>query len=121
LDQPYFIDHNVLHIIFGFPIFDEDPMDSLIVKDAAQEEVYSRFGTHRGKQGVVIPEINNPSIWFATLLFYCKIICKCHKEECIIRVVLIMARCVQGLQMAWAPYFLNEFIINFFDVQYRGK
>jgi hypothetical protein len=73
-------------------------------KDASLEEVYSKYNTRRGKHNILIPAINDSIVWFATQLLACKIIHKCRKEECPIEVVLVVEHCIDGNQMAWAPY-----------------
>jgi hypothetical protein len=49
-------------MISRFPTSHEYPIDCIIAKDAAWEEVYSRFNTDKGKKGVVILEINNSNV-----------------------------------------------------------
>jgi hypothetical protein len=81
LDQLDLIDETMIHRVSSLPTFDKDPTDTLKKKDAAQEEVYSRFGTRRRKHKVVIPKITNLTILFTTQLLACKLIHKCRKRE----------------------------------------
>jgi len=89
-----------MHHISCLPTSDEDPKIILKEKYATKEEVYSRFGAHRGKRGLVIPNINNPIIRFTIMLLACKLIHKYRKYECTLEVVLTTEQCVGGTQMA---------------------
>jgi hypothetical protein len=80
LDQPYLIDQAIIHMISGLPTYGEDLTDSLREKHAPQEEVYSKYDTCRRKRGVVILEINDSIVRFATQILTCKLICKLWKE-----------------------------------------
>jgi hypothetical protein len=55
-----------MHRVLGLPISGEDLTSAIKAKYAAQDKVYTRFGMRRGKQRVVIPEINNMMARFAT-------------------------------------------------------
>ena len=50
----------------------------------------------------------------------CKFLRKCRKDQCSARVLKVAKICVAGVQMSWAPFLLNQFILDFREVQYRG-
>jgi hypothetical protein len=93
-----------MHKVSGLPLSGDNTTNSIREKDAAQEEVYTKFGMRRGKRRVVILEINNLTVMFATQLLACKLLRKCQRDECPIGVVLVFERCATGVQMCSIPY-----------------
>jgi hypothetical protein len=99
LDQLYLIDQAIIHRVSGLPTSSENPTNSLKEKDAPLEEVYSKYDTQRGKHGdILIPAINDSMVRFATQLLACKLIRKCRKEECPIRVILMAEHLLRGIR-----------------------
>jgi hypothetical protein len=48
--------------VLGLPTDRDDPTKEIKTKDAVHEEVYAKYGTHRGSRGVVIAEINDHKV-----------------------------------------------------------
>jgi hypothetical protein len=76
------------------------------------EEVKAQFGTNKGTEGLIIKDINDHATKFATKLIAFKLLRKCIKEEVPTRVIAIGAQCAKGVVFSWAPYLLNQFLID---------
>jgi hypothetical protein len=50
----------------------------------------------------------------------CKLLRKCRKEEAPSGVIAIAAQCTKVVVFNWAPYLLNQFLIDCRDVQDIG-
>jgi hypothetical protein len=50
----------------------------------------------------------------------CKLLRKCRKEEAPTGVITIVAQCAKGVVFSWAPYLLNQFLIDYRDAQDNG-
>jgi hypothetical protein len=57
-----------MYWVSGFSTSDDDLDNAIKDKYVAQEEIYIRFGMCRGKCGVIVPEINNPTVRFTGML-----------------------------------------------------
>jgi hypothetical protein len=47
LDKPYQVDTNTMSLVSGLPTKGDDPTKAIMDKDAMDEEVYTKYGTHR--------------------------------------------------------------------------
>lgn len=65
--------------------------------------------------------INDDNIKFVTQLMACKFLRKCHKDKCPTVAVKEAEMCVTGVKMRWAPFLLNQFIIDYKEVQIKGN
>jgi hypothetical protein len=108
MDKPYPIENNKMQWVSGLPTSGEYLVVTINEKDIKQEDIYTQFETCRGKSRVVIPDINDQLVRFATQLLSWKMILKCRKDEFPLGVVVNVEHCVGGVQMAWVQYFLNE-------------
>jgi hypothetical protein len=79
---------------------DEEPKKVWATKYASQNEVYAKYSKCRGMRGVVISKINALLVQFATQPLSCKILHNFSKDECPVRVVVAVERCLAGVQMA---------------------
>jgi hypothetical protein len=65
----------------GLPAKGYDLVEVIKAKDVTQEEVYTKYGTHKGSRGEVISYINDAIIWFAKQLLVEKLMHKYYKDE----------------------------------------
>jgi hypothetical protein len=57
---------------------------------------------------------------FPGKLLMCKMIRKCHREEAPAGVIAVAVQCAKGMMFSWAQYLLNQFLLDFHDVQDNG-
>jgi hypothetical protein len=50
----------------------------------------------------------------------CKLLRKCRKEEAPTGVIAVVVQCAKGVVLSWAPYLLNQFLIDCRDAQDNG-
>jgi hypothetical protein len=50
----------------------------------------------------------------------CKLLRKCRKEEAPTGVIEIVVQCTKGVVFSWAPYLLNQFLVDCRDAQDNG-
>jgi hypothetical protein len=55
---------NIMHTFLGIVAKGNDLSNTIEYKDAIEEEVYTKYGTHRGSRGEVISYINDVGVWF---------------------------------------------------------
>jgi hypothetical protein len=102
-------------MVTGLPLNRDDMIEVIMNKDATHEEVYAKYGTHRGKKGVVISKINDLKVQFSMLILAFKILHKCHKDEYPLVVIFIVKQCIEGVKIDWEIYLQNEFIQDFLE------
>jgi hypothetical protein len=84
------------------------------------ELVKAQFGTSRGNMGIVLKEINDNVMRFENNLMACNVLRKCRKEEAPARGIIVVAQCAKGVMFSWAPYLLNQFLVDCRDAQDNG-
>jgi hypothetical protein len=84
------------------------------------ELVKEKFGTSRGNKGIALKYINDNATRFANKLMDCKLLRKCRKEEAPVGVIIVVVQCEKGVMFIWAPYILNQFLIDCIDAQDNG-
>jgi hypothetical protein len=102
--RPVPIDFNMIAKLIGLPIdgvnpekyLNEKPKENFIV-----EEVKVKFGTDRGRMGMIIKNINDPATRFATNLMAYNLLRKFCKEEAPAGVVAVVAQCTKGTILSW--------------------
>lgn len=97
LDSKYPIDVETMPWVTGLLIREEETMKVLKTKDASHDDIYGKYATRRGTRDVVILEINDCWVHFATQLLVCKLLRKCRKDECLLGVVVAIECCVGGV------------------------
>jgi hypothetical protein len=123
MDRLVHIDVDLIEKIIGFPTSGVKPEDYLENKARDKEiaeEVKAQFGTNRGNRGIVIKDINDPAMRFSMKLMACKLLRKCRKEEAPTGVIAAVVQCTKGIVFSWAPYLLNQFLIDCRDAQDNG-
>jgi hypothetical protein len=68
----------------------DDPGNAIMDEDATQEEVYRKYGTHRGSRGAVVYDINDAKVRFSTRILSRKMLRKCDEDECRLGVIIIV-------------------------------
>jgi hypothetical protein len=117
------IDVDLIAKITGFlpsGVKPEDYLDNKARDKEIAEEVKAQFRTNRGTRGIIIKDINDPATKFSTNLMACKLLRKCRKEEAPTGVIEVVVQCAKGVVLSWAPYLLNQFLIDCRDAQDNG-
>jgi hypothetical protein len=78
----------------------EEPKKALKDKDTTQDDMYGKYDKCSRTRGVVISEINDWRVQFATQLLACKILSKCKKDECLLGIIVAIEQCLGGVQLA---------------------
>jgi len=123
MNKPVSIDVDLIMNITKLPTDGVNPEKYLYDKKkekAIAEEVKDQFGTCKGSRGMIIKNINDPSIRFMTNMISCKLLRKCCKEEAPSRLVAIVVQCAMGTILSWEPDLLNVFLEDFIDAQDFG-
>jgi hypothetical protein len=74
----------------------------------------------RGVHGLDVPSICNPTIQIATQMLACKMLWKCRKDQVPVGVIVATEKCVEGTTMSWAPFLLNQFLLDYIEAQDKG-
>ena len=84
-------------------------MDDKSKEKALEKEMNKKYGTARGKRGIIIKQIKNVATQLGAKILACKFLRKCRKEEVLAGVITVAAQCAEGTSMSWVPYLLNLF------------
>jgi hypothetical protein len=95
-------------------------LDNKVCEKEIAELIKAQFGTSRGNRGIVIKDINDNAIRFSNKLMACNILRKCWKEEAPTGFIAVAAQITKGVMFSWAPYLLNQFLVDFRDAQDNG-
>jgi len=68
----------------------DDPGNAIMDEDATQEEVCTKYGTHRGSIGAVVYDINDAKVRFSTRILSRKMLRKCDEDECLLGIIIIV-------------------------------
>jgi hypothetical protein len=124
MDRSVPITVDLIATITGLPTDGENPEQYLEDKTRAKaisDEIKAKYGMEHSNRGIRINDINDPATRFSTRLLGCKLMCKCHKEEVSVGVVIVTMQCAKGSSMSWAPYLLNSFLEDCKDTQDWGS
>jgi hypothetical protein len=61
-----------MHKVPGLRTKGDDLGNAIMDEDATQQEVYTKYGTHRGSRGVVVYDINDAKVRFSTRILFRK-------------------------------------------------
>ena len=78
------------------------------------------FGMQISKRGFFIRTINNPTIHFAAKVLASKLLRKMCLDQCIAGAIVLAYICVEGNQISWCQFLLNELVQDATDAQERG-
>jgi hypothetical protein len=123
MDRPVQLDVALIAKITGLPTVDTQPeeyLDNKAREKEIVELVKAQFGTSRGNRGIVLKDINDNATRFTNKLMACKLLRKCRKEEAPTGVIAVVAQCTKGVMFSWAPYLLNQFLVDCRDAQDNG-
>jgi hypothetical protein len=79
-----------------------------------------KYDIDRGARGIIIKRINDAATQLGMKISACKLLGKFHREEVTAGVVAVVAQCVEGTSMIWAPYLLKLFLDYCKDAQDLG-
>jgi hypothetical protein len=123
LDKLVLIDVEIIAHITGLSSRGMDPAQFINYKTkekSLMEEMKKKYGTNRGTQGIIIKRINDVMTQMAAKILACKLLRKCCREEVSVGVVIVVAQCIEGTIVRWAPYLLNLFMDHCKDAQDLG-
>jgi hypothetical protein len=67
-------------------------LEDKIGEKSISDEIKVKYGVERGNKGIKINDINDHATRFATRFLYCKLMCKCQKEEVHVGVVAVVTQ-----------------------------
>jgi hypothetical protein len=73
-----------------------------------------------GKRGLDVKNISDDNIRFATHVMSCKMLQKCRKDEVPATVIAATEKCIEGVQMNWATFLVNQFLKDCIEAQEKG-
>jgi hypothetical protein len=123
MDRLVQLDVVLMAKIIGLPTFDthiEDYLENKAHEKEIVELVKAQFGTSRRNRGIVLKEINGNAKRFSNKIMACNLLRKCRKEEAPVGFIAVVTQCAKGVMFSWAPYQLNQFLIDCRDVQDNG-
>jgi hypothetical protein len=123
LDRPISIDTDLISRITWLLTQGKDPNSLFADKktDRALSKITRKnFHTVRGVHGLDVTRICNPTVRLETHALACKLLRKCRKDQVPVRVIVVIEKCVEGTSMRWAPYLLNQFLLDYAEAQDRG-
>ena len=119
MDERVEITAQLISKITWMSIQGEDP-HHLFEKESEKslaQDMYEKYGTTRGKRGILISMINNGVVKIVSQLMACNLLRKCKKDQCFVAAVIAAKMCVAGVQMRWAPFLLNQLILDWREEQ----
>jgi hypothetical protein len=123
MNRPVQLDVEMIAKVTRLPTIDAQPEECLD-KRASEKEIVelvkAQFGTSRGNEGIVLKDIDDNATRFANKLMDFKLLRKYRKEEAPAGVIVVAAQCVKGVMFNWAPYLLNQFLVDCRNVQDSG-
>jgi hypothetical protein len=84
------------------------------------ESMKEKFHTFCGQCGLDVASICDPMVRFVMQALACNILRKCIKYQVPTTVIAATERCVEGVQMNWEMFLLNQFLIDCEEAQYKG-
>jgi hypothetical protein len=90
MERPIPINVDLIVEVTGLPKDGEKPekyLEDKTKEKSILDEIKEKYGTKRGKRGIMINEINDLATWFSTIFLSFKLMHKCRKEEVPARVV----------------------------------
>jgi hypothetical protein len=95
-------------------------LDDKTKEKALEKEMKKKYGTDRGKRGIIIKRINDATTQLDAKVLTGMLLIKCRREEVLAGVVAVAAQCVEGTSMSWASYLLNLLLDDHKDEQDLG-
>jgi hypothetical protein len=123
LDRLVSIDIDLIMHITGLPLQGEDP--SLLFSNKKNEKALSEsmkenFNTQRVQCDLDVARICNLTMRFMTQVLACKLLRKLQKDQFPTTVIEVIEKCIEGVQMNWVTFLLNQFLIDYEETQYQG-
>jgi hypothetical protein len=92
-------------------------LDNKSKEKALAKEMKKKYGTARGKMGIIIKRINNAATQLGANILAYKLLRKCHKDEVLTGVIAVATQCTEGIFMSSVPYLLKFFQVACKDMQ----
>jgi hypothetical protein len=67
-----------------------------------------------------VANISDDVVRFAMQVLACKLLRKCWKDEVSTTVITAVEKCAEGVQMNWAMFLVNQFLIDCTEAQEKG-
>jgi hypothetical protein len=116
LDKPVPLTIEIITQITGLPNRGMDPvliLDDKSKEKALTEEMNKKYGTTRGKRGIIIKQINNVATQLGTNILAYKLLRKCRKDEVPVGVIAVTAQCEKGTFVSFSHYLMNLFQVDY--------
>jgi hypothetical protein len=99
VEEPISVDIEIITYIIGIPPRGETPtqlLDEKMKEKELAKEMKKMYGIERGSCRIIIKCISDIATRMAKKIMSCKLLMKCHKEEFPVKVVAVVAQCVEG-------------------------
>jgi hypothetical protein len=124
LDRHITVDPALIHRITGFNMQGPDPRDFYLGKVADRALMQCIKDTYddvdKGKWGYKVASIQNGTVHLACELIIGKLIRKKKPMKVMGFVIDLAGKCVEGMQMNWASYLVNQLEKDFCEAQDQG-
>jgi hypothetical protein len=124
LDIPMTVEPTLIHLITGLSMKAPDPHQFYPGKAADHslaQWIKETYGdVEKGKQGYKVSSIQDGVVRLACQLIAGKIVRKNHPTHVTEFVVDLAGKCVEGMQMNWASYLVNELDKDYHKAQDQG-
>jgi hypothetical protein len=67
-----------------------------------------------------VKNISDDNVQFAMQVLACKLLHKCRKDEVPTAVIAAVEKCIEGVQMNWATFLVNQFLQDCIEAQEKG-
>jgi hypothetical protein len=70
--------------------------------------------------GLDVASISDDCVKFAMQVLACKLLRKCRRDQVPAGAITVTEKCVEGVQMNWETFLVNQFQIDYREAQDRG-
>lgn len=88
-------------------------------RKTGNDNYYNKYNTQRGGKDVLIEPINTPNVKFGCYIIVEKLMRHFSRNECTMDTISVAENCVQGAQLNWCSFLLQELFEACKDV-YKG-
>jgi hypothetical protein len=124
LDRRVTVDSTLIHLITGLSMQAPDPHQfypGKVVDRSLVQRMKETYGdVEKGKRGYKVSSIQDGAVLLACQLIVGKIIRKNHPMQVTGFVVDLAGKCVEGMQMNWVSYLINELDKDCREAQDQG-
>jgi hypothetical protein len=124
LNHRIIVDPTVINQITGLSIQGPNPQDFYHGKSMDQalaQRVKDTYGdVKKGMRGYKVASIHNGAVHLTCQLIAWKLVCKNRPTQVTGFVVNLIGKCVEGLQMNWEKYLVNQLELDYREAQDQG-